>query len=71
MRNAGKLGEPAAAPAGGVGPAARGGRPNYLRVYMGADPARKLEPEPAVPRYFITESGMGYRFEPEDEPVDD
>ena len=43
---------------------------NYLRVYM-AQIRRKLEPEPAVPRYFITESGMGYRFEPEDEPVDD
>jgi two-component system KDP operon response regulator KdpE len=24
---------------------------------------RKLEPEPARPRYFITEPGMGYRFE--------
>jgi two-component system KDP operon response regulator KdpE len=23
----------------------------------------KLEPEPAHPRYFITEPGMGYRFE--------
>ena len=43
---------------------------NYLRVYM-AQIRRKLEPEPAVPRYFITESGMGYRFEPEDEPVGD
>ena len=43
---------------------------NYLRVYM-AQIRRKLEPEPAVPRYFITESGMGYRFEPEDEPIGD
>jgi two-component system KDP operon response regulator KdpE len=25
---------------------------------------RKLEPDPARPRYFITEPGMGYRFEP-------
>jgi two-component system, OmpR family, KDP operon response regulator KdpE len=24
---------------------------------------RKLEPEPSSPRYFITEPGMGYRFE--------
>jgi two-component system KDP operon response regulator KdpE len=24
---------------------------------------RKLEPEPSRPRYFITEPGMGYRFE--------
>jgi len=27
---------------------------------------RKLEPEPSHPRYFITEPGMGYRFEPGD-----
>jgi two-component system, OmpR family, KDP operon response regulator KdpE len=25
---------------------------------------RKLEPDPSRPRYFITEPGMGYRFEP-------
>ena len=43
---------------------------NYLRVYM-AQIRRKLEPEPARPRYFITEAGMGYRFEPEDEPEGD
>jgi len=36
---------------------------NYLRVYM-AQIRRKLEPDPAHPRYFITEPGMGYRFEP-------
>jgi len=36
---------------------------NYLRVYM-AQIRRKLEPAPATPRYFITEPGMGYRFEP-------
>jgi two-component system, OmpR family, KDP operon response regulator KdpE len=35
---------------------------NYLRVFM-AQVRRKLEPEPAQPRYFITEAGMGYRFE--------
>ncbi|HEY7106964.1 MAG TPA: response regulator [Acidimicrobiia bacterium] len=35
---------------------------NYLRVYM-AQVRRKLEPEPARPRYFLTEAGMGYRFE--------
>jgi two-component system KDP operon response regulator KdpE len=35
---------------------------NYLRVFM-AQVRRKLEPEPAQPRYFITEPGMGYRFE--------
>ena len=36
---------------------------NYLRVYM-AQVRRKLEPDPGRPRYFITEPGMGYRFEP-------
>jgi two-component system KDP operon response regulator KdpE len=35
----------------------------YLRVYM-AQIRRKLEPEPTQPRHFITEPGMGYRFEP-------
>ena len=35
---------------------------NYLRVYM-AQIRRKLEPDPAHPRYFFTEPGMGYRFE--------
>jgi two-component system KDP operon response regulator KdpE len=35
---------------------------NYLRVYM-AQLRRKLEPESSSPRYFITEPGMGYRFE--------
>ena len=35
---------------------------NYLRVYM-AQVRRKLEPDPARPRYFITEPGMGYRFQ--------
>lgn len=35
---------------------------NYLRVYM-AQLRRKLETDPAHPRYLITEPGMGYRFE--------
>lgn len=35
---------------------------NYLRVFM-AQIRRKLEPDPSGPRYFITEPGMGYRFE--------
>ena len=35
---------------------------NYLRVYL-AQVRRKLEPDPSRPRYFITEPGMGYRFE--------
>jgi two-component system, OmpR family, KDP operon response regulator KdpE len=35
---------------------------NYLRVFI-AQIRRKLEPDPAHPRYFITEPGMGYRFQ--------
>jgi len=34
---------------------------NYLRVHM-ANLRRKLEPDPARPRYLITEPGIGYRF---------
>jgi two-component system KDP operon response regulator KdpE len=36
---------------------------DYLRVFL-ASIRRKLEPTPSSPRYFITEAGMGYRFEP-------
>jgi two-component system KDP operon response regulator KdpE len=36
---------------------------NYLRVYL-AQVRRKLEREPSRPKHFITEPGMGYRFEP-------
>ena len=35
----------------------------YLRQYM-AQLRRKLEDDPARPRYLITEPGMGYRFQP-------
>lgn len=38
-----------------------GDETNYLRVHM-THIRRKLEPEPAKPRYFVTEAGMGYRF---------
>jgi two-component system KDP operon response regulator KdpE len=36
--------------------------PNLLRVHM-AHIRRKLELDPARPKHFITDSGMGYRFE--------
>ncbi|GAA5181332.1 response regulator [Rugosimonospora acidiphila] len=36
---------------------------NYLRVYV-AQLRAKLEPDPARPRYLLTEPGMGYRFTP-------
>jgi len=37
-----------------------------LRLYM-AQLRRKLEPDPARPRWLLTEPGMGYRFQPEDD----
>lgn len=37
---------------------------DYLRVYM-AKVRAKLEPDSSRARYFITEPGMGYRFEGE------
>jgi two-component system KDP operon response regulator KdpE len=37
---------------------------NYLRVHLAAI-RKKLEPEPSRPRYFLTEPGIGYRFEPD------
>jgi len=33
----------------------------YLRLYM-SQLRKKLEPEPAAPRYLLTEAGMGYRL---------
>ncbi len=35
----------------------------YLRVYI-AGIRRKLEPDPSKPKHFLTEPGLGYRFEP-------
>ncbi len=40
-----------------------GNETEYLRVYMGRL-RRKLETDPANPRYFLTEPGIGYRFAP-------
>ena len=37
---------------------------NYVRVFMVAI-RKKLEPDPAHPRYFLTEPGSGLRFMPE------
>jgi two-component system, OmpR family, KDP operon response regulator KdpE len=39
---------------------------NYLRVFI-AQIRRKLEPNPAHPRYFLTEPGIGYRFQSADQ----
>jgi two-component system, OmpR family, KDP operon response regulator KdpE len=36
----------------------------YLRLYL-AQLRKKLEPDPARPRYLLTEPGMGYRFVPD------
>ncbi|MBX5449845.1 MAG: response regulator transcription factor [Thermogemmatispora sp.] len=38
-----------------------GGEVEYLRVYLNRL-RQKLEPDPAHPRYFLTEPGVGYRF---------
>ena len=43
-----------------------GDEAHYLRVYM-AQLRRKLEPEPARPRWLRTEIGVGYRLRAEDE----
>jgi two-component system KDP operon response regulator KdpE len=43
-----------------------GDEAHYLRVYM-AQLRRKIEPEPARPRWFLTEPGVGYRLRPADE----
>jgi two-component system KDP operon response regulator KdpE len=39
----------------------------YLRLYI-AQLRKKLEPDPTRPRYILTEPGMGYRFQPDEEP---
>jgi two-component system KDP operon response regulator KdpE len=36
-------------------------QPHYVRVYM-AQLRQKLEPDPARPRYLLTEPGVGYRL---------
>ena len=36
---------------------------NLLRVHL-AHIRKKLEPDPARPRHFLTEAGMGYRYQP-------
>jgi two-component system KDP operon response regulator KdpE len=38
-------------------------RAHYLRVYVG-HLRQKLEQDPAQPRYLLTETGVGYRFQP-------
>jgi two-component system KDP operon response regulator KdpE len=35
----------------------------YLRVFVG-QLRKKIEPNPAEPRYIITEPWIGYRFDP-------
>lgn len=36
-------------------------QPHYLRVYIG-QLRQKIEPDPAQPRYILTEPGVGYRL---------
>ena len=43
---------------------------HYLRVFM-SHIRRRLEPDPRRPRYFVTETGAGFRFLPGDPPGQD
>ena len=36
---------------------------HYLRVYVG-HLRQKLEDDPTQPKHFLTETGVGYRFQP-------
>lgn len=38
-------------------------QPEYLRVFLG-NLRKKIEPNPAAPRYILTEPWVGYRFNP-------
>jgi len=38
-------------------------QPEYLRVFIG-QLRKKIEPDPAEPKYLLTERWVGYRFEP-------
>jgi two-component system KDP operon response regulator KdpE len=40
----------------------------YLRVYMG-QLRSKLEPDPARPRFLITEPGVGYRLHRDEDAI--
>ena len=42
---------------------------NYVRQFM-AQLRHKFEPDPAHPRYFVTEPGLGVRFIPADDGPD-
>ncbi|HUK86442.1 MAG TPA: response regulator transcription factor [Terriglobales bacterium] len=42
-------------------------QPEYLRVFVG-QLRRKVEPDPANPRYLLTEPWVGYRFQPGGHP---
>jgi two-component system KDP operon response regulator KdpE len=66
LRNPGKLlsQQQLLAEVWGPGYADAGGN---LRLYM-AQLRRKLEPDPARPRWLLTEPGMGYRFQPDQQP---
>jgi two-component system, OmpR family, KDP operon response regulator KdpE len=62
VRNAGRLVTHAQLVAAVWGPS-YSPNPNLLRVHM-TNIRRKLEPNPADPIHFITDTGVGYRFDP-------
>jgi two-component system KDP operon response regulator KdpE len=41
----------------------------YLRVFI-SNLRKKIEPDPARPRYILTDPWVGYRFQPGDEEAD-
>lgn len=45
-----------------------GAEAHYLHVYIG-QLRRKIEPDPAHPRFILTVSGVGYRFTVDEEPI--
>ena len=45
---------------------AEGDAQQYVRVYVG-HLRRKIEEDPVRPKFIQTESGVGYRFEPDGE----
>ena len=47
---------------------AKGDMQQYLRVYVG-HLRRKIEADPMRPKFIHTDSGVGYRFEPDGEPA--
>ena len=66
-RQAGLDRDPQPAHARGLGPG-RSDDTRNLRVCI-RNLRQKLEPDPRQPRYLLTETGIGYRLMPDEEPA--